>query len=246
MMYEAKKDGRLSNPVVLEIDPEVVFWKSTLYSDRNATKNGAQKGDTLDDFKSIHFDSVKARKHFDLDEDEQPFYQAEVLVKNFIPLKYIMNIGNFGLPKGQKCVKNVILRGAKNKRRVKSTTLAIKFATLKDRKVLKRMSFSSFEEEYLEDGWGVVIGKSSRNGKVTISISFINDGGTESVAFLSNECKKLVAEEKLDINKLCVCWYAPTDTEPEFIQIQRKAEGISKGDIKALAAAMAKKKQKKA
>lgn len=98
MMYVAMNDGRLSNPVVLEIDPEVVFWKSTLYSDRNATKNGAQKGDTLDDFKSIHFDSVKARNHFDLDEDEQPFYQAEVLVKNFIPLKCITNIGNFGLP----------------------------------------------------------------------------------------------------------------------------------------------------
>ena len=41
---------------------------------------------------------MKARKHFDLIDDEQPYFQAEILVKNFIPLKYITNIGNFGIP----------------------------------------------------------------------------------------------------------------------------------------------------
>lgn len=97
MMYVAMNEGRISNPVILEIDPEVVCWDGTLYSDRNATKTGANVGGTLDDLKRIHFQSVKARKHFDLDEDEQQFYQAEVLVKNFIPLQYIKNIGNFGI-----------------------------------------------------------------------------------------------------------------------------------------------------
>ena len=98
MMYVAMNDNRISNPVILEIDPEVVYDESTRYSDRNATRNGAQVGGDLDDFRNIHFKTVKARKHFDLDADEQPFYQAEVLVKNFIPLKYIRNIGNFGIP----------------------------------------------------------------------------------------------------------------------------------------------------
>ena len=37
---------------------------------------------------------TQQRKH----KDEQPFYQAEILVKNSIPLKYIKNIGNFGIP----------------------------------------------------------------------------------------------------------------------------------------------------
>lgn len=97
MMYVAMNDGRISNPVILEIDPEVIFWQGTKYADRNATKNGANIGGTLDDFKAIHFASVKTRKHFDLDDDEQQYYQAEVLVKNFIPLKYILNIGNFGI-----------------------------------------------------------------------------------------------------------------------------------------------------
>lgn len=98
MMYVAMNEGRIANPVLLEIDPQVIYWKDSKYADRNATKNGARVGSGIDDFKAIHFDAVKANKHFDLDEDEQKFYQAEVLVKNFIPLEYIKNIGNFGIP----------------------------------------------------------------------------------------------------------------------------------------------------
>ena len=97
MMYVAMNDGRISNPVILEIDPVVVEWKDTKFADRNATRTGANVGGSLDDLNRIHFSSVKAKNHFDLDDDEQPFYQAEVLVKNFIPLKYITNIGNFGI-----------------------------------------------------------------------------------------------------------------------------------------------------
>ena len=97
MMFVAMGDGRISNPVVLEIDPQVIWWKGSRYADRNATKTGANVGGELSDFNAIHFNSVKANKHFDLDEDEQPFYQAEVLVKNHIPLEYITNIGNFGI-----------------------------------------------------------------------------------------------------------------------------------------------------
>ena len=88
MMYVAMNEGRISNPVLLEIDPQVIFWNGSKYADRNATKDGAQVGGDLDDFKAIHFSAVKAQKHFDLDDDEQKFYQAEVLVKNFIPLEW--------------------------------------------------------------------------------------------------------------------------------------------------------------
>ena len=98
MMYVAMNEGRISNPVLLEIDPQVIYWNGSKYADRNATKNGAQVGGDINDFKAIHFSAVKAQKHFDLDDDEQKFYQAEVLVKNFIPLEYIRNIGNFGIP----------------------------------------------------------------------------------------------------------------------------------------------------
>lgn len=97
MMYVAMNDGRITNPVVLEIDPEVIYDSETKFSDRNATRNGANVGGMFEDFKKIHFNSVKAKKHFDLDAEEQPFFQAEVLVKNFIPLEKILNIGNFGI-----------------------------------------------------------------------------------------------------------------------------------------------------
>lgn len=100
MMYVAMKEGRISNPVILEIDPEVIFWKDTMYSNMNATIHRIRPniGDTISDFKQIHFQSVKVHKHFDLPEEEQPYFQAEILVKNFIPLEYIKNIGNFGIP----------------------------------------------------------------------------------------------------------------------------------------------------
>ena len=98
MMYVAMQDGRLSNPVILEIDPEVIYWQDSKYANMNATRSGAHKGGSLEDFKQIHFESIKVRKHFDLPEVEQPYFQAEILVKNFIPLEYIKNIGNFGIP----------------------------------------------------------------------------------------------------------------------------------------------------
>ena len=100
MMYVAMREGRISNPVILEIDPEIIYWKDTCYSNMNATIHRIRPniGGSLSDFKQIHFQSVKVHKHFDLPEEEQPYFQAEVLVKNFIPLEYIKNIGNFGIP----------------------------------------------------------------------------------------------------------------------------------------------------
>lgn len=97
MMYVAQKDGRISNPVILEISLDVVTLSDTLFSDRNAVKNGANIGGSLSDLKRIHFSTVKQPNHFNLDDDEKEFYQAEVLVKNFIPLSQITNISSFGI-----------------------------------------------------------------------------------------------------------------------------------------------------
>lgn len=97
MKYVAMNDGRIDNPVLLEISPEVIYWSETRYADRNTTKNGAQIGSDIDDFEEIHFSSVRASNQFNLPEEEKEFYQAEVLVKNFIPLEYILNIRDFGI-----------------------------------------------------------------------------------------------------------------------------------------------------
>ena len=99
MQYVAMNDGRISNPVVLEIDLETAFWENSLYADRNATKTGANVGGSLDDLKEVRFGLFnRMMRYFDMTEEAKTHYQAEVLVKNFIPLQYITNIGNFGIP----------------------------------------------------------------------------------------------------------------------------------------------------
>lgn len=97
MMYVALNEGRISNPVILEISLDVAAEDSTLFSDRNAVKNGAKIGGTLSDLRNIHFSTVKARTHFDVDEDERMYFQAELLVREFIPLSMITNIADFGV-----------------------------------------------------------------------------------------------------------------------------------------------------
>jgi len=99
MKYVAMNEGRISNPVVLEIDLETALWADSLYADRNATKNGANVGGSLDDLKEVRFGLFnRMMRYFDMSDEAKTHYQAEVLVKNFIPLKYITNIGNFGIP----------------------------------------------------------------------------------------------------------------------------------------------------
>ena len=55
MMFVAQDDGRINDPVILEINPEILFEEDTLFSDKNAASNDAHVGGTLDDFKMIHF-----------------------------------------------------------------------------------------------------------------------------------------------------------------------------------------------
>lgn len=99
MQYVAMNDGRISNPVVLEIDLETALWEDSLYADMNATKTGANVGGSVDDLKAVRFGLFnRLMRYFDMTDEAKTHYQAEVLVKNFIPLQYITNIGNFGIP----------------------------------------------------------------------------------------------------------------------------------------------------
>ena len=96
MKYVAMQEGRIDHPILLEISPEVVSWEETRFSDRNAADNGAQVGSALEDLQRIHFD-VFEENYFDLTDEDKHYYQAEVMVKHFIPLSAITNIGNFGI-----------------------------------------------------------------------------------------------------------------------------------------------------
>ena len=42
MMYIAMNEGRISNPVILEIDTEVIYDENVKYANMNATRNGAR------------------------------------------------------------------------------------------------------------------------------------------------------------------------------------------------------------
>lgn len=93
MLYVAKKDGRISTPVILEISVELIFSKGTKYATQNAVKNGVVADDSLEMFNSIKFPVLKMR-YFDLAEEDKPYYQAEVLVLEKIPLEAILNINS--------------------------------------------------------------------------------------------------------------------------------------------------------
>ena len=95
MMYVAKKEGRISDPVILEIDLLVVNRYGTLYADRNATKNGVIIKEGYEGAKNIHFQTVKRTDYFNIDPAEKEFYQAEVLVKGMVPISCIKNIESF-------------------------------------------------------------------------------------------------------------------------------------------------------
>jgi hypothetical protein len=91
MMYIAKKEGRIKKPLLLYVDPEVITLKGTRFSRVNATRNGASKGKSIKQFKKIRFDLLKS-SYFNLDYSKRPFYQAEVMVKTFLPIEYVKKV----------------------------------------------------------------------------------------------------------------------------------------------------------
>lgn len=91
MKYMVEKDRGL-NLVLLEIDISVACWESTLFSDINATDNNVIIGRDLGFLKKLNYNLFK-QKYVYLEAQQKKQYQAEILVKSFLPIKYIKNIG---------------------------------------------------------------------------------------------------------------------------------------------------------
>ena len=89
MAYRLEKSG--SDIIVLRIKIDVALLKDTLFSDINAADKLHQHGGNLEDLKRVNFEATK--KHY-VSKDDKDFkpHQAEVMVKTFIPLRYIENI----------------------------------------------------------------------------------------------------------------------------------------------------------
>lgn len=88
---ERQKEG--AELVLLKIDPEVALFEDTLYTDIEATQSNVQYGPGIDDLRMVNIQATK--KSISRPEDNDYWQrQAEVLVKGFIPLKYILNINS--------------------------------------------------------------------------------------------------------------------------------------------------------
>ena len=85
--------GRIGSLVLLKFKIDVAILESTLFSDRDAALDNHEHGNRYEDLKKVHIDAVK-RTFLDSDDPEFPFCQAEIMVKSFIPLKYIVNLDN--------------------------------------------------------------------------------------------------------------------------------------------------------
>jgi hypothetical protein len=92
MLYIAKRENRILNPVILEIDVSVAYFEETRFSNMNATKTGHQQGKNVEDLSRIKFEIVKQPNHFDISDSEKHFYQAEILVLEKIPIEFITNL----------------------------------------------------------------------------------------------------------------------------------------------------------
>lgn len=89
MAYRLKQSG--SNIKILKIKVDVALLKNVQFSDMNAADNRHTHGKTLRHLQMVDFDATKMHYLRSDDPNFKP-HQAEVMVKTFIPLKYIVNI----------------------------------------------------------------------------------------------------------------------------------------------------------
>ena len=91
MMHHVKQRG--AHLVLLKISTLVATFADTLFADRNATDKNCLFGSTIADLKHINFPATQ-RQFIAREDDDFKFHQAEILVKSFIPIEYILNIGD--------------------------------------------------------------------------------------------------------------------------------------------------------
>jgi len=88
---ERMKEG--AELVRLKVSIDVALFEETLFSDIEATHSNFNVGPSIDDLKKVNLLATKKEK-LNPDDNDYLQSQAEVLVKGFIPMKYIINIKN--------------------------------------------------------------------------------------------------------------------------------------------------------
>ena len=85
-----QKEG--ADLVLLKISTEVALFEETLFTDIEATHDSVKFGNTFEDLLRVNIPSTQ--KVCSVTDSRYLKSQAEVLIKGFIPLKYILNIDN--------------------------------------------------------------------------------------------------------------------------------------------------------
>lgn len=85
MMFVCKKDGRIKDPIVIQIPIDVCASEGTRFCDINAACNEARVGLSAHEvFEDFDFE-IFNKSYFNLDKSEKKHFQAEVLLRKRIP-----------------------------------------------------------------------------------------------------------------------------------------------------------------
>lgn len=92
MRFVAQKEGRITTPVLIEVDANLILTKPSLFSRINAADKNADIYDDSANFSKIDFSLFKKDYRL-LNGDEKKDYQAEVLIPERIDWRFIKKIG---------------------------------------------------------------------------------------------------------------------------------------------------------
>ena len=95
MKFMALKDKRIHHPITLKIKTEVCYFQETKFSTKNANSNDTEIGNNIIDLKNVKFEITKLPSYLELSIEQKQYFQAEILVKRWIPLEYITNLSDF-------------------------------------------------------------------------------------------------------------------------------------------------------
>jgi hypothetical protein len=97
MEYLARQDGRIPNPVFLQIHPDILHEKGVMFTADVSNKSGVQIISLAEAVDVIDFKVLYTRTDWTDPDVQQRLRQAEkyeLLVPNYVPIKYIRNLPN--------------------------------------------------------------------------------------------------------------------------------------------------------
>lgn len=89
MAYRKRQEG--ADIILLKISIDVAEFESTLFTDANASSDNFNKGSNVSALRMVNFKATRER-YMRHDDPGFGYKQAEILIKTFLPAKYILNL----------------------------------------------------------------------------------------------------------------------------------------------------------